>query len=586
MTLRLVLVSLVAAMGLTIPSAPVIESWVASTQNWMNARFADWDTRNPQTADYVIVSDYYDVERVAPRPAISSFPATATEPSDRPVLPQASSAAAASKPALLEDARPATVRPVSLVRQRRSLEPIWVGKQLTRSIAYELTFKHEGIDGVPPKVVSKAAASARFDLTSVINKVCRVVQHELALCGKTLDLVIPKVVSPTASPRRIEPVAVAKKLGGGAADKLLQQSRGIGINPPMAVALRPAAPSAPQAPVASAPRPVAPKPAPPVVASTPRPVAPKPAPPVVATTPRPVAPKPAPPIVASALRPVVTKPAPPAVASAPRPVAAKPAPSVVPSAPRPVAPKLAPSVVAIALRPVVTKPVPMAVASVPGPVVTKPARPVVAIALRPVVTKPVPPVVASVPRPVATIPARPVLGLQTSFGPMETSAGLYFAGKLTPPAKSLQPTPRREPTKPSATATVVAARPPVSSRVIETCELPDDLYIEVAGELVWQDDGFGAPAMAAKALVAAAKPRFEPLEVSYDYYVGTDFELNHRNDGLSIPVESAVQTAKTDVRAPHSARDLGRAVKLTRDAVHAWVNVFTGPTVVTVSQSN
>src|SRR5271165_5199362 len=113
MTLRLVLVSLVAAMGLTIPSAPVIESWVASTQNWMNARFADWDTRNPQTADYVIVSDYYDVERVAPRPAISSFPASATEPSDRPVLPKASSAAAASKPALLEDARPATVRPVS-----------------------------------------------------------------------------------------------------------------------------------------------------------------------------------------------------------------------------------------------------------------------------------------------------------------------------------------------------------------------------------------------------------------------------------------------------------------------------------------
>src|SRR5271157_5255472 len=71
MTLRLVLVSLVAAMGLTVPGAPVIESWVASTQNWMNARFADWDTRNPQTADYVIVSDYYDVERLAPRPALS-----------------------------------------------------------------------------------------------------------------------------------------------------------------------------------------------------------------------------------------------------------------------------------------------------------------------------------------------------------------------------------------------------------------------------------------------------------------------------------------------------------------------------------
>src|SRR5271166_5434919 len=105
MTLRLVLVSLVAAMGLTIPSAPVIESWVASTQNWMNARFADWDTRNPQTAEYVIVSDYYDVERLAPRPAISFLPAAGPEPSERPVPLNASSATFSSKPALLEDTR-------------------------------------------------------------------------------------------------------------------------------------------------------------------------------------------------------------------------------------------------------------------------------------------------------------------------------------------------------------------------------------------------------------------------------------------------------------------------------------------------
>src|SRR5262245_6409432 len=40
MTLRLVLVSLVAALGISLPGGPVIENWVASTQNWMNARFA------------------------------------------------------------------------------------------------------------------------------------------------------------------------------------------------------------------------------------------------------------------------------------------------------------------------------------------------------------------------------------------------------------------------------------------------------------------------------------------------------------------------------------------------------------------
>ncbi len=439
MTLRLVLVSLVAAMGLTIPSAPVLESWVASTQNWMNARFADWDTRNPQTADYVIVSDYYDVERLAPRPALSSLPATAPEPSDRPGLPKASSATFSSKPALLEDTRTAAVRPVSFVRQRRSFEPIWVGEQLSLGIAHELNLKNEGTGVVPPKVVRKPAAPVRFDPKPVVKKVYREVQLELAQWSRTLASVLPWVVFPAASPRRNEPVVVAKNPGGGA-DKLIQQSRGIGINPP--------------------------------------------------------------------------------------------------------------------------------VASAPRPVVTSPARPAM----------------ASAPRPVVTSPARPAMASQTSFGPMETSASLYFAGELTPPAKSVLPTPRREPTKPSATP--VAVRPPLSPPATETRELPDDLDIEMAGELVREDDGFGAPAEAAKAPVTAATPRFEPLEVSCDYYVGTAFELNSRNDGLSIPAESAVETAKTDVPAPHSGRDLSRAVKLTRDAVYAWVNVFTGPALVTVSQSN
>ena len=432
MTLRLVLVSLVAAMGLTIPSAPVIESWVASTQNWMNARFADWDTRNPQTADYVIVSDFYDMERLAPRPARSSLPATAPEPSDRPGPPNASSAAFSSKPALLQDTQSAAVRPVSFVRKRQSFEPIWVGEKLSLGIAYELNLKNEGIGVVPPQVVRKPAAAVRFDPIPVVRKVYRGVQLELAQWSRTLGSVLPRVVFPASSPRRFEPIVVAKNPRGGVAEKLIQLSQGIGINPAVAGAPRPA--------VASAPR--------------------------------------------------------PALASAPR----------------------------------------------------------------------------------------PALASESSFGPMETSTSLYFAGELTPPAKSVLPTPPMVPTKPSATP--VAVRPPLSPAVTETRELPDDLDIEVAGELVRQDDGFGAPAPAAKAPLTAATPRFEPLEVSCDYYVGTAFELNFRNDGFNIPAETVVHTAKIDVPAPHSARELSRAVKLTRDAVYAWVNVFTGPALVTVSQAN
>ncbi|MGZ3334358.1 MAG: hypothetical protein ACXWOV_03740 [Isosphaeraceae bacterium] len=424
MTLRLVLVSLVAAMGLTIPSAPVIESWVASTQNWMNARFADWDTRNPQTADYVIVSDFYDMERLAPRPARSSLPATAPEPSDWPGPPNASSAAFSSKPALLQDAQSAAVRPVSFVRKRQSFEPIWVGEKLSLGIDYELNPKNEGIGAVPPQVVRKPAAAVQFDPIPVVRKVYRGVQLELAQWSRTLGSVLPRVVFPASSPRRFEPIVVAKNPRGGVAEKLIQPSQGIGINPALAGAPRPALASAP----------------------------------------------------------------------------------------------------------------------------------------------------------------RPALASESSFGPMETSTSLYFAGELTPPAKSVLPTPPMVPTKPSATP--VAVRPPLSPAVTETRELPDDLDIEVAGELVRQDDGFGAPAPATKAPLTAATPRFEPLEVSCDYYVGTAFELNFRNEGFNIPAETVVHTAKIDVPAPHSARELSRAVKLTRDAVYAWVNVFTGPALVTVSQAN
>ena len=57
MTLRLVLVSLVAALGLTLPGGQAIENWVASTQRWMNAKFADWDQATSRDGDYVILPE-------------------------------------------------------------------------------------------------------------------------------------------------------------------------------------------------------------------------------------------------------------------------------------------------------------------------------------------------------------------------------------------------------------------------------------------------------------------------------------------------------------------------------------------------
>src|SRR4051812_44494995 len=132
MTLRLVLVSLVAALGLTIPGVPMIESWVASTQNWMNARFADWDTRNPETPDYVIVSDYYDAERLAPRHDRSSASTETTPPiaarGDRSIMEPARATSVLPEEASLAVAVHHTpVRPASFVRKLIPFKPIEVG---------------------------------------------------------------------------------------------------------------------------------------------------------------------------------------------------------------------------------------------------------------------------------------------------------------------------------------------------------------------------------------------------------------------------------------------------------------------------
>ena len=114
-------------------------------------------------------------------------------------------------------------------------------------------------------------------------------------------------------------------------------------------------------------------------------------------------------------------------------------------------------------------------------------NPPVACAKQTTLLGPVPPVFVS--------PPRPALASLTSFGPMETSANLYFAGELTPPAKSVlakTPTTRRSRLRrqlPCARAVTFGGR---------DSEFSDDLDIEVAGELERQDDGFGTPAPTTK----------------------------------------------------------------------------------------
>ena len=378
MTLRLVLVSLVAAMGLTVPSAPVIESWVASTQNWMNARFADWDTRSAQTTDFVIVNDYYDVGRLTPHLATSSSPTTAssrrTGPtcrSRRPRLPLPSLA-------VHQDMRSAALRPMSLVSERTSFVPILVGEQLGQDIDYELNLMNEGISLLPPEPVRTPYPTVRLELMPAVREAYREVQVRLTQWSRTLVAAFPSVRFQAYSQRRIVP-SVAAEQSCGPVDPWSLLGQGIGINPLFAVA--------------------------------------------------------------------------------------------------------------------------------PHPACVRPARPV------------------------EVSPTSRALADQKGFESIETCPSLYFAGELVQ-VKSAEPTKPTGPKQPLATP--VAVRPPMSTAVNEVRELPDDLDIEAADELVSQEDGFAAPSPARMAPVVLATPSFEPLEIEGDYYMGTAFELNLHNDGLNI----------------------------------------------------
>ena len=83
---------------------------------------------------------------------------------------------------------------------------------------------------------------------------------------------------------------------------------------------------------------------------------------------------------------------------------------------------------------------------------------------------------------------------------------------------------------------------------------------------------------------ALAARKFEPIEVANELYVGVAYELNRRNDGINVP-SAAVARSKPPVKKPTPpAPELSRAVKLTGEAVYAWVSVLTGPALVTVSK--
>jgi hypothetical protein len=154
MTFRLILVSLVAALGFTIPGAPEIESWVASTQDWMNARFAGCNTRKLQSSDHGIASDHGADGLLACQSARLNVAVTNA---------QALSSLVKNSESLVRNAPASRVRPVKFVPKCIPREPLEIGERPATDIAFRLDFRNDRVKVVelegPP-----APSSSRLEL--------------------------------------------------------------------------------------------------------------------------------------------------------------------------------------------------------------------------------------------------------------------------------------------------------------------------------------------------------------------------------------------------------------------------------------
>ncbi|APW60021.1 hypothetical protein [Paludisphaera borealis] len=191
MTLRLVLVSLVAGLGITVPGWPTLEGWVASTQKWMNARLAEMDDRQSGNTHYVVIHDLLKVEmerahlarqenRVAKALVLPVIAQEATSGAAgladaRTISLERSAHAVRNAVALLPlpldvsaipsdrrvDAEVVTTRRVEVPSLAPPVfEPLVVGDRLYVGTAFDLNYRNEGLGILPRTVVLPLATPA------------------------------------------------------------------------------------------------------------------------------------------------------------------------------------------------------------------------------------------------------------------------------------------------------------------------------------------------------------------------------------------------------------------------------------------
>ena len=211
--------------------------------------------------------------------------------------------------------------------------------------------------------------------------------------------------------------------------------------------------------------------------------------------------------------------------------------------------------------------------------------------------------------------------------PADASAFVLVAAPTVPPSESAAPAPTPTPAADKAAPVPIIATELAAGLDVPTCpmnlEAPsatalDDSAFDVAQRdvlsafaadalanerpsprfepIVLEDDADEGVALRlnreaeglnlATAVKSFAPDRFEPMVVGDDLEPGMAFALNREAEGLNLgsfrnaPPEVWVGR---EVESPDSRGRLTQAVRLTREAVHAWASLLHGPAVVILS---
>jgi len=168
MMLRLALVGIVAALGVTLPDQSACEQWFASAQNWANATLADWDTWTPHARDNDCrpyargKTDCPQCRLARSKPAAN--PRTPVRTAEhRAVATVGQEVLISAKPAVEQPPRPSSP---TENRQSVGFEPIVVQEDPFSQVGFELNRMADGIE--VPAASSTPPPSAPAPPTAVV----------------------------------------------------------------------------------------------------------------------------------------------------------------------------------------------------------------------------------------------------------------------------------------------------------------------------------------------------------------------------------------------------------------------------------